>query len=454
RHLEAIETAHEGISILNDDGEFIYVNEVYADLYNYEPEELLGEHWSVTYPDEEMEFARSEIMGTIDERGYWHGETVGVRADGSTFPEDHVVSETPHGDLVCTVLDLSDRREREAELRWKTRAMDEAPVGISITDPSQDDNPLIYVNDRFEELTGYDASDIVGRNCRLLQGEGTETEPVAAMREAVDAEESVTVELRNYRADGAEFWNRVKIAPVTDENGELTHFVGFQEDVTERKERERELKKKNERLDEFASIVSHDLRNPLQIAAGRIDLAREECDSDHLDDAANAVERSQALIDDLLVLAREGEELGAVEPVALASLVEDCWRNVATGEATLRLDTDRTIRADRSRLQQLLENLIGNAVEHGGEDVHVTVGDLDDGFYVADDGPGIPDDVRDEVFEAGYSTRTESTGFGLAIVEGVVDAHGWDVGVTESEHDGARFEITGVESVPQESTPS
>jgi len=236
RHLEAIESAQEGISILNEDGEYIYVNKAYASLYGYDPDEMIGEHWELIYPDEGISFARTEILPTVADEGVWHGETTGLRADGTTFPEDHVVSQTTHGDLVCTVRDLSAPQERKTELRMKTRAMDTAPIGITISDPARDDNPLIYANERFVELTGYDRDEIIGRNCRFLQGEATDPEPVTAMREAIDTQESVTVELQNYRKDGTEFWNRVMITPVKDESGTVTNYVGFQEDITNRKE--------------------------------------------------------------------------------------------------------------------------------------------------------------------------------------------------------------------------
>jgi PAS domain S-box-containing protein len=136
---------------------------------------------------------------------------------------------------------ITEQKERLQELRRNERAMDEAPVGITISDPSQDDNPLIYVNDRFEEMTGYDEDETIGRNCRWLQREDTREGPVAQMREAIDANEPVTVELRNYRKDGSEFWNRVTISPVYDDQGSVVNFVGFQQDITDRKEREQEL---------------------------------------------------------------------------------------------------------------------------------------------------------------------------------------------------------------------
>jgi PAS domain S-box-containing protein len=223
----------------------------------------------------------------------------------------------------------------------------------------------------------------------------------------------------------------------------------------ESRERKRALERQNDRLEEFVGVVSHDIRNPLNVAQGRTALAREECDSAHIDDVADALDQCQILIDDLLALAREGDRVGDVEPVALADAVARCWRTVETAGATLVVETEGTVPADPNRLEQLLTNLLQNAADHGGDGrtqscgrgdagVTITVGDLDDGFYVADDGPGIPSADRERVFEAGYSTADAGTGFGLNIVREIVEAHGWTVAVADSEAGGARFEITGV----------
>ena len=214
--------------------------------------------------------------------------------------------------------------------------------------------------------------------------------------------------------------------------------------TAELRAREAELTRQNSRLEEFASIVSHDLRNPLNVAEGRLAMAREETDTPHLAPVGRALDRMGTLIDDLLTLAREGEEVSELEAVDLGPLVRDCWETVETAGATLVVEGDRAIQADRSRLRQLFENLIRNAIQHGGDDVTVTVGGCEDGFYVADDGTGIPAAERGTVFDVGYTTSRNGTGFGLNIVERVVDAHGWSVAVVESDGGGARFEITGV----------
>ena len=211
--------------------------------------------------------------------------------------------------------------------------------------------------------------------------------------------------------------------------------------------REEELERQNEQLDQFASVVSHDLRNPLNVARGRLELLEEDCDSDHTEPIAESLTRMETLIEDLLTLAREGKPVSELEPVALGELSDECWGTVATETAELRLDVDRSVRADEDRLRQLFENLYRNAVEHGDEDVTVTVGQTAGGFYVEDDGPGIAADDRSDVFEMGYTTAADGTGFGLNIAKQVVEAHGWNIRVTEGTDGGARFEVTGVEFV-------
>lgn len=216
-------------------------------------------------------------------------------------------------------------------------------------------------------------------------------------------------------------------------------------DINELKRREHELERERDRLDEFASIVSHDLRNPLNVAQGRIELAQQNGESEHLQDALEAINRSLELIEDMLTLARAGKHVSEMESVDLASLVRVCENNVEIPDATINVDLHTIIKADRSRVSQLFENLIRNAVEHGSDDVTVTVGKLERGFFIEDDGPGIPIEDRGKIFDAGYSSNPEGTGFGLGIVSEIVEAHGWEINITEGSEGGARFEITSVE---------
>lgn len=210
-----------------------------------------------------------------------------------------------------------------------------------------------------------------------------------------------------------------------------------------------QLKKQSERLEEFASIVSHDLRSPHSVATGNLELVREDCDSEKIDAISSALARMDAIITDTLTLAKLGQVVGETEPVEIGSLVESCWEMVQTDGAKLQITDIGRVEADPDRLRHVFENLIRNAIEHGGNSVTVRIGRLRDGsgFYLEDDGPGISDEDLESIFETGQSSEDGQTGFGLAIVQRTTEAHGWDIEAANGAGGGARFEITGIEWV-------
>ncbi|USZ69765.1 GAF domain-containing protein (plasmid) [Halorussus salilacus] len=224
------------------------------------------------------------------------------------------------------------------------------------------------------------------------------------------------------------------------------------------RESEANLRQQKERLEEFASIVSHDLRNPLNVAKGNLEYLLDDPagegsvppDSDGRDrlaKAESALDRMDSIVQDVLALARQGQVVDDPETVRLDVQAERAWTNVATPDATLAVESQRRVEADPSRLQQLFENLFRNSIEHGDSNVTVRVLDLDAtdpsavGFAVEDDGPGISAADREDVFESEYSTAEDGTGFGLAIVDRIAAAHGWSVSVAEGRDGGARFEV-------------
>ncbi|MFC6725745.1 PAS domain-containing sensor histidine kinase, partial [Halobium palmae] len=427
----------------DDEGRYVEMNGAYAELHGTDPEELLGEPWSTTVPDDEAERLREEVFPAVAEGRGWSGESYGLRTDGTVYPKHLSLTSLDVGGHVCVVRDISERRAREEELRRNDTKLNvlfgQSPDMISVHDA---EGTLIDANERLCDELGYSEAELLGTSVFEIDPALTADEARDAW-DAMDPGDVLQIETEFRRSDGSTFPVDVHLSKVVLD-GEAQFFV-ISRNVSERKKRERRLNRQNERLEGFASVVSHDLRNPLNVAKGRLDLAREECDSDHLDAVERSHERMSALIDDLLAVARQGGAVTDVEPVTLADVARSCWRTVETGTATLVVDTDAVVRADRSRLRQLFENLFSNAVRHGGA-VEVRVGTLPGGFYVEDDGSGIPEDERERVFEYGYSTAESGTGFGLNIVEGIVDAHGWSVRAVDGTGGGARFEVTDVES--------
>lgn len=224
----------------------------------------------------------------------------------------------------------------------------------------------------------------------------------------------------------------------------LTRWVSYE--LERRRDRSR-LQSERDRLDEFASVVSHDLRNPLNTAMGHLDLLAAESDSERIPPIERSLSRMEALIDDLLTLARDGLRAEEFTDVDLAETAQDAWSTAETAGAELSVELDQhEVRADESRLRQLLENLFRNAVDHTGADATVRLESLPGaaGFAVEDDGPGIPETQRDAVFETGFTTSEDGTGFGLSIVAEIASAHGWTVALTDGRDGGARFEFDGV----------
>jgi len=239
-----------------------------------------------------------------------------------------------------------------------------------------------------------------------------------------------------------------------------TTFVELLARLLERELERTRVNARLERFEEFASVLSHDLRNPLNVAQGRLDLERQERDTENLAVAARSLDRIETLIESVLEVAREGTAVEETVVVSLSSVARESWETVDAGDASLAVDGEFEFRADPDRLRRVFENLFRNAVEHGftgsrtgsddavehGGDLTIRVGALDDepGFYVEDDGPGIPPADRETVFEPGYTTGSEGAGLGLSIVESVVGAHGWEIDVTDADSGGARFEVSGV----------
>jgi PAS domain S-box-containing protein len=349
--------------------------------------------------------------------------------------------------------DVSTERRRERELHYKTRVMNGAPIGITMSDPSRPDDPVSYVSDRFVEMTGYDREATPDRNCRFLRGPDTVAEPVDDLRAAIEAGEPATATLRTSRRDGEAFWVRTSLAPLCGEDGEVERWVGFQEDVTGSETYRRRLERRNARLERFAHALSHDLRNPLTVAQGRLERVRDAVDSEDLDAVAGAHSRIGTLIDDLLALVDAADEAVDTEPVSLATAAEACWAALETGAATIRIESDRTLRADPRRFRRLLTNLLGNTPGNDSASPRatspadaagspcVTVGGTEDGFYVADGGTGTSTD--DRLFELGDSTGREA-GFGLSIVDDFAAVHGWTVCVWAGERGGTGFEVVGI----------
>ena len=285
------------------------------------------------------------------------------------------------------------------------------------------------------------------------RSELTETDSGFAERlETAIADDETAGEFTTDANGGPERTYDIEVTQITDQFDITQGYVVVLRDITDRKQRERQLEEQNQRLEEFADVVSHDLRNPLGTAEGWAEAADDALDSsepnietaemalDHID---TAHERMEELIEVLLTMARQGQTVDDPEPVSLADCASEAWETADTGEMELNVDIDRTVGGDAARLRQAFENLFRNANDHSGAST-VTVTRTPDGFAIEDDGDGVDDADEESLFEFGYTTDEDGTGIGLAVVKRIINAHGWQIAVGESDEGGACFEITGV----------
>ncbi len=252
QYLAAFEESNEAMVITDDDALVLDANETASTLYDRPKRELRGRSLSEIVPDSVDFEARWETLtteGTVRDT-----VTVLDATGGERIIEYAATANIVPGQHLIIAHDATDRVRRTAELRRKTLAIDNAPIGITISDPHQEDNPLIYVNDTICEQTGYAKSAIHGRNCRFMQGPSTDPTTVDRIRRAIRDEEPITEIVRNYRQDGTPFWNRLTIAPINDEAGRLTNYVGFQEDVTDYVKRNQMVTSLEKELDVWKSV--------------------------------------------------------------------------------------------------------------------------------------------------------------------------------------------------------
>ncbi|WP_423999496.1 PAS domain S-box protein [Haloarcula salina] len=442
-----VENVGDPMYVLDPDSTIRMANEAMADHLGYDRDDIVGSPPNRFMPDEDVQRGTDLIRDLVrdDERTWGSFEMRTVDADGTIRINEDKVAPLFDDDgafvgSVGVLRETTERKERERELeRYET-------IIEAVGDPVytlDDEGVFTYVNEAIEDMTGHEPDALVGAHISTVMSDEDIARGNELIREMLSDADRRNVTFETELVDDAGDSTPVEIhmALLPAPAGEFAGTAGVIRDISERKARERQLA-------EFASVVSHDLRNPLNVADGRISLARETGDLSHLDAAASATDRMSELIDDLLSLARQGATVGETSAVDVAAAASQAWGDVDTGEATLSKSGSVTVEADPARLRELFENLFRNAVEHGGsggetpDPLVITVGRTDDGFYVADDGVGIPPSERCQVFERGYTTSERGTGFGLAIVREIAEAHGWSVDLAESEAGGARFAFT------------
>ena len=492
RYKQIVEHLDDIATIIDPDGTIEYVSPAVSRVLGYEPHELIGENGFGYQPPETHEAVADAIERVVADPSETRTiRTQFRRADGSFCWVESTLRNRVDNDAIDGILvssrDVSEQQEQRRRIRRRERqlstlheatrqlldsqtpqqvaatasrtaaeVLDFQLNGIHFYDTAADGLVPTAVSNASREL--FDEVPVIDEGIAwetFRTGEPRIYNDLDEANEVYNAETPVQSEMHLPLADSGVFIiSSTKAAAFEETDVEFGRLLAANtEAALERirnerqlQTRETELEQQNERLDEFASIVSHDLRNPLNVAQLRLEYLSKDCGSEHLPPIERALERMDALISDTLTLAQQGNVVAETEPIQLTELVDNCWETVSTREATLEIVDAVTITGDRGRLQHVFENLFRNAIEHGGADVAVRVGRIaDDGIYVEDSGTGISEADRETVFQPGHTSATDGTGFGLTIIKRIAEAHGWEVAIASGTDGGARFEFTGVE---------
>jgi PAS domain S-box-containing protein len=344
------------------------------------------------------------------------------------------------------------------QLALMFRAVESARNGVVITDPRKEDNPIIYTNPAFTEITGYDAQEILGRNCRFLQGQDQEQAALCDLRKAIKERNAITTVLRNYRKDGRRFYNELTVSPVKDNQGEVIAFVGIQNDITARIEAE-------QRISDFYSVVSHELRTPIAKIKSSLSIIADGEAGEVADPvrrfvriSLNAADNLWKLLENILDFKKleSGKFRLLKQRLQLEQLIQSAvaeFEPVANGAAIklqCKIEDSIVVNADGQRLVQVLENFLSNAVKFSpaGTIVTVTCKRAGIGFVrveVGDCGAGIDPADMNKLFEKFQQIESPDnrgrggSGLGLAVCKAIIEAHGGSVGASSEIGKGSTF---------------
>lgn len=449
----AMKASMDGISILDADEEYIYMNRAHAEVFGYEPGELIGSTWRRLYGDEEIERIEREAFPELAETGEWRGETVGRTRDGEPAYQEISLSLVGDGKLICTNRDIAERKRRERELeRQRTRLrvlFDESPDGVVVHDA---EGSVIEVNATQAESLRYGREELASMNVAAFEDEVSRAE-LTELWEGMADGEIMKYDGRHRRRNGSTFPVEVWVSKVEVLGEE--RFISLSRDATERREREREL-------EQFASVASHDLREPLRMVSSYLQLLDrrygDELDDDageFIDYAVDGAERMREMIQGLLEYSRVGTRGQELRPTALGAVYEEARQNLRVAidesEAELTVGDLPTVHGDPRQLVQLLQNLLTNAIKYAGDDPpRIDVSAEHSGgqwlITVSDDGIGIDPDQTEQVFELFERLHGQEayagTGIGLTVAQKIVTRHGGDIWVESEPGGGSTFSFT------------
>jgi len=435
-----IEAVEGSMFLVDDKGRFKWVNDRAAEKAGYSKEELVGMHISEIIGEEySKEIQKKKKLLDRDDKARMRLEP--ETAEGNKIPTE--INFTPHKlgngnyGIIGVARDLSKQQEELQKYRNLVDSFSDITLVLDT------DLKIETANRTLNEVADVESEEVEGENIKVLNDKGIFTEEeyreledrIKSLSEA--DEDSVTFELKSGADNTEARYFEVTCSKFYDEGGNLSGFTCLLYDITSIEEKRISNK---ERLNEFSSLVSHDLRNPLNLAQGYLDLARESEDEEDYEVIQKAHDRMEKIIEELLIITSQPEEVGE-ELFELENVFEEAYYFTGDESSSYEIVENKEIYGDRTGVISMFENLISNSIEHNKEGISIRVGSIENGFYYEDTGQGIDEDKRDKVFEYGHSSSEEGRGIGLSIIKRIIEVNDWKFELKQSEEGGMRLEI-------------
>ena len=469
-------------------------NHVAEEKYGWTSGQIAGKRFTELIATQFVSLTLQGAMAEVTQSGYWSGETVQTNRDGTeirmitTFSLVYDAAEIVSG-IVIVNREILKQDALNTQLRLLTKAVESSHSAITIADATQPDIPLVYVNPAFERITGYPEREILGKNCRFLQGKDRNQPELDVVRKALRESKPCVVVLRNYRKDGTMFWNELLLTPMQNDFGTTTHFVGVATDITHRKIAEQRIKAQNDALiranhaldearkqaeevtrlkSEFLATMSHELLTPLHTIIGYTDIQLAGMTGELTDEQRSYLERVLRRAEHLLglinnILDLSKIEAGRIEVVRkpfspeelLSSIIGQITQLAQAKGLQMKYSVDEqlpdTMIGDAERLKQIAIHLLSNAIkftDSGYVEVSLRRHDPDTWtISVADSGIGIPAHLQETMFDefrqgdSSWRRQHGGTGLGLAVVRQLVLLMGGNIRVRSEVYSGSSFTV-------------
>ena len=467
----AVQDAMDGIAVIDEQGQYVYVNQAHVKMFGYSNDlDFIGKKWHMLYDKNVIDYLNNKIFPLVNKNGRWAGEILAKLKDGSPVYQEITFTSLTDGGVICICRDKTDERKQKQIADIAAIVADNTNSVIIITDQNL---KIQWVNKAFTNAMGYTFEEVLGKEPNFLHGPETDTKAIKKIYKHLLDKKSISAEILNYSKTGHKYWMKVNISPFYNSSGELVNFISVENDITQLKHAEDNIKNSlhkekelNELKSQFVSIASHEIRTPLASIQSSSDLIRiflesEEIPKDkiekHLDKIESQITRLSTIMSNLLTVGRIN--LGKFDLHKNETDIENFIKNIINEYFAITSDGRQIIfnvsgekhksDIDKVLMSQVLINLLSNAVKYsiGKPNPEVSLEYQKDNFtiIVKDKGIGIPANQQKNIFNSFFRANNveniQGTGLGLVIVKKFVEMHKGKISFTSTLGIGTSFKL-------------